>query len=196
MVSASAIARMGRSRLIASILHILSLRLAWWARTRAAGRATARSTSRRSRSLAVMGRELSWPPAGEPLMSTVEAAPRSTSRTGWQAGIRGWVQASWLPIALVAGLTAVGFAIRVANVLLSLFGDELSTYWIVHGHSLGDVLSSVRSNDEITPPLYFVLGWLSLHLGSGPAWIRLPSLLAGTVTIPLIYLLGLRTVGR
>jgi 4-amino-4-deoxy-L-arabinose transferase-like glycosyltransferase len=102
--------------------------------------------------------------------------------------------------ALVAGavvaLTLIGLAIRVANFGQSLLGDELSTYWIVHGHSLGHVLSSVRSNDEITPPLYFILGWASLKLGSSPEWLRLPSLVAGTATIPLIYLLGSRTVSR
>jgi hypothetical protein len=96
----------------------------------------------------------------------------------------------------VAGLTLLGFLIRLAEFDQSLLGDELSTYWIVHGHSLGDVLSSVRSNDEITPPLYFVLGWASLKVGSDPEWVRLPSLLAGTATIPLVYLLGARTVGR
>lgn len=101
-----------------------------------------------------------------------------------------------LLLAAVGGLTLLGFAIRLANFDQSLLGDELSTYWIINGHSLGDVLSSVRSNDEITPPLYFVLGWLSLKIGSDPEWVRLPSLLAGTATIPLVYLLGARTLGR
>jgi Dolichyl-phosphate-mannose-protein mannosyltransferase len=96
----------------------------------------------------------------------------------------------------VAGLTVLGFVLRAAQFDQSLFGDELSTYWILHDHSLGEVLDSVRSNDEITPPLYFVLGWLSLELGPDPAWVRLPSLLAGTAAIPLVYLLGVRTLGR
>ena len=54
----------------------------------------------------------------------------------------------------------------------------------------------MRSNDEITPPLYFILGWFSLKLGGAPEWVRLPSLVAGTATIPLVYLVGARTVGR
>jgi hypothetical protein len=101
----------------------------------------------------------------------------------------------WLP-ALIGALTAVGFFLRLADFDQSLFADELSTYWIVHGHSLGDVLSSVRSTDEITPPLFFVFAWFSLKIGSGPEWLRLPSLLAGTLTIPLVYLVGRRTVGQ
>ncbi len=101
-----------------------------------------------------------------------------------------------LLVAAVAGLTLLGLAIRLANFDQSLLGDELSTYWILHGHSLGDVLSSVRSNDEITPPLYFIFGWLSMKVGPNPEWVRLPSLLAGTATIPLVYMLGSRTVSR
>ena len=93
-------------------------------------------------------------------------------------------------------MTVLGFGLRLAIFGQSLFGDELSTYWIVHDRSLGDVLSSVRSNDEITPPLYFVLGWLTLEIGGDPEWVRLPSLIAGTATIPLVYLLGARTLNR
>lgn len=102
-----------------------------------------------------------------------------------------------LAIAAVAGLTAVGLALRVANLGESFIGDELSTLWILdRSTGLGDLLSSIRSNDEITPPLYFVLAWLAMKLGPEPEWLRLPSLIAGTVTIPMVYVLGLRTVGR
>jgi hypothetical protein len=96
----------------------------------------------------------------------------------------------------VLGLTILGFALRVSTFGQGLFGDELSTYWIVHGNSLGDVLSTVRSDAEITPPVYFILSWLSLQIGGDPEWVRLPSLIAGTATIPLIYLLGVRTLNR
>jgi hypothetical protein len=119
---------------------------------------------------------------------TQEPRPRTRSLT--------WPQTRSLLVAAVAGLTLLGLAIRLANFDQSLIGDELSTYWILHGHSLGEVLSSVRSNDEITPPLYFVFGWLSMKIGPNPEWIRLPSLLAGTATIPLVYVLGSRTVSR
>ena len=97
---------------------------------------------------------------------------------------------------VVAGLTAVGFALRLANFGQGLFADELSTAWIVSGHSLGHVLHEVRSNDEITPPLYFVLAWAASKLGSNPDLLRLPSLIAGTASIPLTYGLGARAVSR
>jgi Dolichyl-phosphate-mannose-protein mannosyltransferase len=99
------------------------------------------------------------------------------------------------PVVAVAGLTLLGLALRIASFDEGLFGDELSTYWIVSDNSLGDVVSSVRSTDEITPPLFFVLGWLTTSLGDNPEWVRLPSLIAGTVSIPMIFLLGARTIG-
>ena len=66
------------------------------------------------------------------------------------------------------------------------FSDELSTYYIVNGHSLGRVLQLVHSNQETSPPLYFVLVWAVRGLlGSGVESIRLISLVTGTAAIPL-----------
>jgi hypothetical protein len=58
------------------------------------------------------------------------------------------------------------------------------------------VLSTVHSNAEITPPLYFAAAWVTTQLGHAPELVRLPSLIAGALTIPAVYALGLRTVGR
>ena len=77
--------------------------------------------------------------------------------------------------------------------LTSVFADELSTYWISARHSLGGVLSLLYSTGriqhaEITPPLSFLASWLTTRLGGSPELLRLPALLAGTATIPLIFL--------
>ena len=90
----------------------------------------------------------------------------------------------------------VGAALRLGVIGQSLFADELSTYWIVSTHSIGGVVSTVHSDAEITPPLYFVLAWLTTRIDLTPELLRVPSLLAGIAAIPLTYLLGLRTVGR
>jgi serine acetyltransferase len=128
------------------------------------------------------------PPVVPPVAPEEPAvAPEELAAARWPTGT--------VAIAAVAALTLLGLALRIANFGESLFGDELTTFWIVGGQGLDEVLSSVRSDDEITPPLYFILAWLSLEAG-GPEWIRLPSLLAGTATIPLVYLLGARTVSR
>ena len=46
------------------------------------------------------------------------------------------------------------------------------------------------------PPLSFLASWVSTRLGHSPEVLRLPALLAGTATIPLVFALGTRTIGR
>jgi Dolichyl-phosphate-mannose-protein mannosyltransferase len=100
-------------------------------------------------------------------------------------------------IGLALGLLlAVGAALRLSFAGQSMLGDELSTYWIVSTNDFGGVLSTVESDAEISPPLSFLLGWLAVRIDLTPEMLRLPSMLAGLATIPLVYLLGLRTVGR
>lgn len=108
----------------------------------------------------------------------------------WDVVSRRW--ALWI----VGAITVVGLLLRLPSFNSSLFGDEISTYFIVTGHSLGRVLQLVHSNQETSPPLYFILAWITKGLGNSVQSIRLPSLVAGTAAIPLTYLLGLRTVGR
>jgi len=97
---------------------------------------------------------------------------------------------------IVAALTAVGVALRLAVAQQSLFADELSTRYVVAGRGLADVISVVHTDAEISPPLYFVATWLTSRIDLAPELLRAPSLLAGAAAIPLVYLLGLRTVGR
>lgn len=97
---------------------------------------------------------------------------------------------------VVAVLTLAGVVLRLVVAHQSLFADELSTYWIIHGNGLSGVISTVHTDAEITPPLYFVLAWLAARVSDAPEFLRAPSLLGGAATIPLVYLLGLRTVGR
>jgi Dolichyl-phosphate-mannose-protein mannosyltransferase len=100
-----------------------------------------------------------------------------------------------LPVLVVATLTIVGTALRLVVAREPVFGDELSTFWIVTTHGLGGVVSVVHGNAEITPPLYFILSWLTTRIDTTPELLRAPSLLAGAAAIPLTFLLGLRTVG-
>jgi len=96
----------------------------------------------------------------------------------------------------VIALTVLGFALRLARYQQSLFGDETSTLYLVRGRGFMEVLSLVSSDKEITPPLYFLLAWLTSQLGSAAELIRLPSLIAGTAVIPLSYVVGYRMMGR
>jgi mannosyltransferase len=124
--------------------------------------------------------------------------PAAAGRLGERARLERWPRAAAL---VVAALTLVGIAVRLVVAHQSLFGDELSTYWIVATHGLHGTLSLLYStasihHAEITPPLTFVLSWFSVQLGHSPELLRLPALIAGALTIPVMYVLGLRTVGR
>src|SRR6185436_6247487 len=100
-----------------------------------------------------------------------------------------------LSVPLVVALTVVGLALRAAVSSQDLFADELSTYWIVSTNDFGGVLSAVNSDAEITPPLSFLLAWLSTQIHLSAEFLRLPSVIAGTLTIPALFWLGLRTAG-
>jgi hypothetical protein len=97
---------------------------------------------------------------------------------------------------IVAALTTIGVALRLVVAHQSLFGDEISTHWIVSRSDLWGVISTVHTDAEITPPLSFVATWLTTRIDFAPEFLRAPSLIAGAATVPLVYLLGLRTVGR
>lgn len=99
-------------------------------------------------------------------------------------------------LAAVALLTIIGAVLRFEVAQEPLFADELSSYWIVTDHGFGGVFSTVHSNAEITPPLFFALSWVTGQVSHAPEVIRAPSLIAGVLTIPLMYALGERTVGR
>jgi 4-amino-4-deoxy-L-arabinose transferase-like glycosyltransferase len=100
-------------------------------------------------------------------------------------------------LVLVGVITVGGLLLRLPSFNDSPFGDEISTYFIVVGHNLGRTLRLVESNQETSPPLYFILAWATKGLlGSPVQSIRLVSLVTGTAAIPLTFLLGLWTVGR
>lgn len=96
---------------------------------------------------------------------------------------------------ILAVVVVGGLLLRLARYSDSVLGDELSTLFATD-RSLGATLSFVAGDGEISPPLYFVLAWLSGQLGSGAELVRLPALIAGVGAIPLTYAVGARTVGR
>jgi mannosyltransferase len=101
------------------------------------------------------------------------------------------------PMVLAVGaLTLLALGLRVAAMDESFFGDELFTHLISTRPDLHAVLAGVRSTLEISPPLFFVVAWLFAKIGDPFVWLRVPSLIAGVATVPLVYLLGARTVGR
>jgi len=105
----------------------------------------------------------------------------------------GGVTADWLAVGL---LMLVAFRLRVSQLQQTLIGDEVSTYQDIVGHSFGSVLSTVHTGAENSPPLFFLLAWFGAKLGDATVWIRVPSLLAGTAAVPVVYAIGRETMGR
>jgi len=101
--------------------------------------------------------------------------------------------ARWFYGALAVVVVA-GAGLRLLAATRGFFADELFTYVIADRDSLGGVIDGVRTTEN-TPPLYYVLAWLSLNGTGIPELVRLPSLVAGVATIPVAALLGRRLWG-
>jgi mannosyltransferase len=100
------------------------------------------------------------------------------------------------PVAAAGALTLLALVLRVLAARQSLGGDELFSLEVAARPGLGDVLDGVRGPLEITPPGYFVVAWAFAKLGDPTYWLKAPSVLAGTLTVPVAYVIGVRTVGR
>lgn len=98
---------------------------------------------------------------------------------------------------LAVGLLALAaLALRVAGMGQSLFGDELFTYADLAGRGVGGVVRHVAQGGvEDNPPLFYVLAELSSRLGPPEVWLRLPSVVLGTLTVPVLWLAGRLVAG-
>src|SRR3954447_8627291 len=123
-------------------------------------------------------------------MATAQARVRGPAAS---ARPMGWLA---LPAVIVAVLTALGAAARLAAADQGLLGDELLTYFNIATHGLAGVVSYVHTDVEVTPPLYFVVSWLTTRIDLTNELARAPSLIAGIAAIPLVYVLGLLTIGK
>lgn len=91
----------------------------------------------------------------------------------------------------VAGLTALGVAVRFASLgLQSYHHDEVITAARVIPGSFGEMLHQVRAS-ESNPPLYYVLAWgWAKAFGTDEFGLRSLTALFGAATIPVAYFAG------
>lgn len=95
---------------------------------------------------------------------------------------------------LVLGLTTVAVGIRMATAR-DLWLDEALTARVTNG-SFMSMFSSASAADA-HPPLQMVLSWAARQaFGPSAFSLRLPSLLAGVLLIPLLYLVGTELYDR
>jgi hypothetical protein len=116
---------------------------------------------------------------------------------GPEAGQAEGRRVALLHYALLLAVFAVGLWWRLRLLGEDLFADELATWWdVIAPESVADVVRLVSSDAEITPPLYFVLARVATWFGRTEEMLRLPSLLAGSALIPLVYAWGRFVAGR
>ena len=102
---------------------------------------------------------------------------------------------SSLVLLALLGIAALGAALRWFQIgSKTIWLDEAFSIWMAW-RPIPDMLSTVIDVDQ-HPPVYYALlhGWIALG-GSGAAWVRSLSALAGLLTIPAIFLLAHRLAG-
>ncbi|MGH9073830.1 MAG: glycosyltransferase family 39 protein, partial [Acidimicrobiales bacterium] len=109
--------------------------------------------------------------------------------------VRGLVDRLARPVPLaLAGACTAGFAIRLA-VPRGLWLDEATSVNQAR-MPFGAMIQNLRTTD-VHPPLYFSVLWGAVRwLGSGETAVRLPSIIAGTLVVPMLYLLGREAYDR
>jgi hypothetical protein len=120
-------------------------------------------------------------------MSAVAAAPR--------ADIEGERRLpAWWPLAALIVLAA---ALRLSTLdEQSFWYDEAFTPVHVLHSGLGATLRAVVHHEN-TPPLWYLLAWVDARLfGDGALALRLPSALAGILTVPVVWAIGRRLGGQ
>jgi hypothetical protein len=97
---------------------------------------------------------------------------------------------------MLALVCVVGAALRFATLdVQSLWFDEAVTAQLLR-LDLPGLLDAIPDS-ESSPPLYYLLEWLSTQLfGTGEVGLRSLSALLGTTTIPLVWALGRRLDGE
>lgn len=94
--------------------------------------------------------------------------------------LEGWLPAVFLfLLALLLRLYKLGAQ--------SLWSDEAFAFVTASKGVIGSVLSSLK--EAATPPVHYVLLSLLLHLGKSEWWLRLPSALAGALSVPVLFLM-------
>jgi 4-amino-4-deoxy-L-arabinose transferase-like glycosyltransferase len=121
-------------------------------------------------------------------MSAVASAAQPAARRAAR------VLPSWWPLAALIVLAAI---LRLATLgQQSFWYDEAFTPVHVLHSGLGATLRAV-AHTENTPPLWYLIAWLDVRvLGDGAFALRLPSALAGVLTVPVVWAIGEQLAGR
>lgn len=100
------------------------------------------------------------------------------------------------PVALLACITALGLGLRLWMLTQeSLWIDELTSWWLANHSGLGAMLRTVADYDT-NPPLYYAILYVWVRLfGAAEYSLRTVSVVVGSLSIPLLFVLGRRLFG-
>lgn len=91
-------------------------------------------------------------------------------------------------------LTALAACLRVIGLNSGLWWDEIYFLVVSVRQPLAHILTVFPGDNQ--HPLYSVLAWMSVHAFGEHAWsLRLPAVLFGVASIPMLYLLGASVTG-
>jgi mannosyltransferase len=100
-----------------------------------------------------------------------------------------------LALVLLLAISVVGAILRMLQIGdTCLWLDEAFSVWL-GWHSVPEMLSWLVRIDQ-HPPLYYLLLHFWMNLGDDAVTVRALSALFGTLTVPVLYLLGRRLAGR
>jgi O-antigen/teichoic acid export membrane protein len=108
---------------------------------------------------------------------------------------RATVQSICRPVPLLVGfVSVVGLAERFV-VPRGLWLDEATSVFEAR-MPFGQMITTLRTTD-VHPPLYFSVLWVSIRFfGSGQLAVRLPSIIAGALVVPMLFFLGREVYDR
>jgi 4-amino-4-deoxy-L-arabinose transferase-like glycosyltransferase len=104
---------------------------------------------------------------------------------GWRAPA---LSSAW-QIAAVGAATLVGLAIRLYRLAAEPLSSQEIYTWDF-SHQTVSFIFGPLSRIETNPPFYYLLMNLVMRIGESELLLRLPSVIAGTMAIPLVYILG------
>jgi 4-amino-4-deoxy-L-arabinose transferase-like glycosyltransferase len=130
------------------------------------------------------------PPVGTPAGGLTRGSRATAARAG-STGETWPIRRAWL---IVAAATGVALGLRLLLVR-SIWVDEAISIHQAH-MSLAGMLHDLRATDN-HPPLYFLILWGTVRvLGSGQLAVHVPTIVAGTLLVPAVYLAGTELFGR
>jgi uncharacterized membrane protein len=90
---------------------------------------------------------------------------------------------------ILSALTILGLFIRIWEIARKpLWLDEASTYFMTNQANVIDVWTAAFNDHHA--PLHFIVIWVVKLFGENEFWLRLPSAIAGAMTILVVFLLA------